>query len=104
MAVNNIDVIMPKVSLVRNQGWDDSGIHCPTTNIDLVKKHMNQVISEETLFEYIGDGFEYYKTNNQIYVKSYAYPTVSYLKVVKAILGFIVRRLIYGCFNYHSKQ
>lgn len=46
--------IMPKVSLVKNNGWDGSGIHCQDSDpINVAMKHLfiNQKISEEKSFD-----------------------------------------------------
>lgn len=52
--VNDRYSIMPKTSLVKNNGWDGSGIHCQITNErDSAIKNLfiNQKISEEKSFD-----------------------------------------------------
>ena len=92
MAVNDMDIVMPIKSLVRNQGWDDSGIHCPTSNESLATRHMNQEISTDQVFEFTGTGKEYYYENKKILAGNNAYVPTSFLDVLKAILIFIIRR------------
>ena len=70
MALENLDVVMPKESLVRNMGWDDTGLHCSSEDKFLAEKHLSQKISDSTDFEFIGTGMEHYYENRKIYVKN----------------------------------
>lgn len=93
LALNDMDIIMPTKSLVRNQGWDDSGIHCPTSDKELAEKHMKQEISSDLIFEYVGTGFEYYDDNKNIYVKN-GYVQLSFFNVFISLIKFIVKRIL----------
>lgn len=68
MVINKMDVIMPKVSMVRNMGWDGSGEHCHGNNT-LTVKHNSQILNKSKSFTYIGSGKEYYFENHKTYVK-----------------------------------
>lgn len=93
MAIHDMDVVMPTISMVRNQGWDDSGIHCPTSDKELAEKHLKQEISYDVNFEYIGSGFEYYDENKKIYAKS-SYVQLSFSKLIIFIIKFIIKRML----------
>ncbi len=82
MALENIDVVMPKVSLVRNIGWDGSGFHCHTTDASLINNHLNQSISTDDDFLFLGSGMEHYAENKRIFVEnSYGnFSIIDYLK------------------------
>jgi len=58
--------IMPRVSKVRNHGWDSSGVNCNNYPKDIVEKHLNQPIDESDTFDYIGTGFEFFEENRKI--------------------------------------
>lgn len=94
MALNNMDIVMPSMSLVRNQGWDGTGIHCPTNDNVLANKHMKQEISVNTTFDYIGSGFEHYKENHRIFAKNNAFVPTSYVRVLRATISFVLKRLL----------
>lgn len=68
MALEGLDVVMPKESLVRNIGWDGSGFHCQTSNKTLVEMHTTQPMSDDANFDFIGTGMEFYDDNKRIYV------------------------------------
>ena len=82
MPLENLDVIMPKESLVRNIGWDGSGFHCPTTDKILAEKHITQPISNKSDFEFIGTGTEHYDENQKIYVKN-SYGNFTFCEYIK---------------------
>lgn len=67
--LNNMNIVMPCVSLVKNMGFDGSGTNCFFRE-DLYKLHVNQVISDDIDFEYLGNGYEFYEDNRKIYRKS----------------------------------
>lgn len=92
MAVNDMDILMPTVSLVRNQGWDSSGIHCSPKDSLLAQRHMTQEISVDENFEFVGTGFEYYEENKKIYVES-SYTKMAIGRVIKSIITFGIYRL-----------
>ena len=94
IALNDMDIIMPTESLVRNQGWDDSGIHCPTSDKELAEKHMKQEISSDVNFEYVGTGFEYYDDNKNIYVSDNIKEIYYYLGDDKYKLRDYIRNMV----------
>lgn len=94
MAIKDMDVVMPNISLVRNCGWDDSGIHCTTKNKQLAQIHSQQMISCDTNFEYIGTGYEFYDENKVIF-RDNTYAKVKWIFFFVAIFKFYIRKLIH---------
>jgi hypothetical protein len=89
MALERKTVIMPTVSKVRNTGWDGSGIHFLPNNVDLAEKHLNQVIDTNAIFDFYGDGWEFFKKNRRIYIDE-SYGRISFFFL---IVHFLSRRL-----------
>jgi len=58
MSLEHMDVTMPNVSLVRNMGFDGTGVHCQ--GYDYTNIIESQEIQNEIGFEYLGDGFDKY--------------------------------------------
>jgi len=85
MAITKKDVIMPRISLVRNMGWDGSGEHCMPEN-NLTVSHSNQHIENDKIFNYIGTGVEYYRENRSIYL-SQSYKKLTFIKFITNILS-----------------
>lgn len=90
MPLEGMDVVMPRVSLVRNEGWDGSGNNCYGDSVELTQMHHNQSISEDNDFPFVGTGYEHYYENKRIYVKS-SYGRQSNLKLLKEIILFLIR-------------
>lgn len=89
-AINNYDIIMPsKVSLVRNLGFDGSGIHCGYSD-NLNKVHSHQDISSDRDFDYIGNGYEFYKTNKRIYRTS-SYGKIPTRYMIKYLMHYMLK-------------
>lgn len=94
LILNDKYQVMPTVTLVKNIGMDDSGVnfrHMPEVTIN---KFQDQVMSESQHFDFIGDGYEYYQNNQEIYKNEYP----NKLPVIKALTGFfkaIVKVIIY---------
>lgn len=65
----NMYQIMPRISKVRNIGWDGSGTHCVGFEASIEYKHLNQFIDENNSFDYYGDGWECFDENRKIIVK-----------------------------------
>lgn len=82
MPVNNMNVVMPKVSMVRNRGWDGTGEHCPGTDAEMSSLHVNQELYHKPEFTYIGTGKEYYNLNHRTYVKQ-SYGRVGILDLLR---------------------
>jgi hypothetical protein len=90
--VNNMYSIMPKVSLVRNEGWDNTGLHCQDTdkrNRRLQQLFIRQPVSEKKSFGgFICSEKESFFVNQKINESIIGnYEIKTYLKVrVKVIL------------------
>lgn len=104
--LKNMNVIMPaEKSLVRNIGWDGSGVHCAGMD-ELAQKHFMQEISEEKDFEFKGTGYEFYEENRSIY-KKYSYAKISKLKYYKRFCKYFVMyflKKISRCFVSFKRQ
>lgn len=87
------DIIMPaSVSLVRNVGWDDSGEH--SLNNDTLKKiHMNQPISDDFEFDFVGNGFECYEANKKIF-RNNSYAKISNFTFFRSLLKLLFKYLM----------
>lgn len=75
-AVNNMTMIVPNKSLVRNMGWDGSGDSYKGAGSRMLKKdptiaekHFSQEIDDSPSFEFMGTGWENYEYNNQVTAK-----------------------------------
>lgn len=87
--LENMDIIMPsEVSLVRNIGWDGSGVHCQRKDLQI--NHTNQPISDKSTFEFIGTGFENYERNMEIF-KTYSYVKISNRLFWKRFLKCLIK-------------
>lgn len=73
--------IMPKVSKVRNLGWEGSGLHCIGFNDEVVSKHSVQIIDEDDYVSLKGTGWEYLKYNQNIIARE-DFQQVSKLKTI----------------------
>jgi len=88
MGINNLNVVMPNVSMVRNMGWDGSGEHCRGEN-ELSKLHNEQELYSLDSYDFKGSGYEYYAENHNIYV-SQSYGRITFLQLLKN-LGRIIK-------------
>ncbi len=68
MAIKNLRCVNPTISKVRNEGWDNSGLHCNNRGRELSEKHMTQQIDDAKNFDFKGDGMNYFKENHNAYV------------------------------------
>lgn len=92
--LENIDFISPAdQSLVRNIGWDGSGEHCAEGGDSLAQRHLTQPISEESDFDYEGDGFEFYKENQAIF-RDYSYAKISTFKFWKRFCKYLAKYVL----------
>lgn len=94
IAIKDMDVVMPSLSLVRNKGWDDSGIHCPTTNRALADEIMNQTISNDSTFSFLGTGMEFYNENKDIFANNRERKDISLFTVFFTGFKTIIKRIV----------
>ncbi len=94
MAINDMDVVMPTESLVRNEGWDDSGIHCPSSNKDLAERIMNQQISTKRSFNFCGSGLEFYECNRSVFSKNPEREFITVYRLLINFFKFVVKRTL----------
>jgi len=79
-------VIMPKVSKVRNEGWDNSGINCKTIGKeDIAALHDIQELDAKNQFTYCGTGYEYFEQNRKIYVRE-CYERITFIGLCQKAL------------------
>ena len=71
MALNGMKVVMPRVSKVRNIGWDSLSNSFRTGNMpmDYAKKYRVQEIDNATSFDFQGEGYAFYNENRKAYKK-----------------------------------
>lgn len=73
MRVKGMTVIMPRVSKVRNTGWDSSGNSfqngVPEKYRKVSAQHNEQSIDTEKDFEYTGNSWNFFHENNKVAVK-----------------------------------
>lgn len=93
-AINDYNVIMPSVSLVRNMGVDGSGENFKDVSKELKNVHLSQIISLEKDFFYKGNGWEYYEENREIF-KDSSYGKISTLRFICEILKFFIKRFVF---------
>ncbi len=95
LIINDMHVIVPTVSKVRNQGWDNSGCSSEWAKImgkNVAIKHMNQKIDTDLHFDYIGDDRNYMEYNNKIAVnESDGY--MSFFSFVRTLMILVIKKL-----------
>lgn len=93
MALNGSDIIMPRMSMVRNMGWDGSGEHCEDTTGQLAMMHSTQPMYSGETFELSGTGKEFYKDNRRAYV-SQSYGRISFRAMMCRLIHSLTRGLL----------
>lgn len=94
-------VIVPVLSKVRNTGWDgsgNSGAVVSNSRERIAKGHMGQIIDNETHFDYIGSGWDFFDENNRIAAR-YSDGRINFWKFTwllsiscaKSIVKYIIR-------------
>ncbi|MBR5167422.1 MAG: glycosyltransferase family 2 protein [Salinivirgaceae bacterium] len=103
--VNDMYVVVPSLSKVRNEGWDLLGLSFDKKNGDKILKrreqsavrHNNQTIDKDIVFDYKGTGKKYCDYNNRVAVQ-FSDGRISYLsfvgKAVKMITKALIKRMI----------
>lgn len=86
MGINNIMIINPHISLVRNTGWDNSGEHCDNYDDVIAQKHLNQQIDNAPHFDFIGSGTECMSENHKIHVTQ-SYGRISFTTFLSRIFS-----------------
>lgn len=67
MIDNGMTQIMPSKSLVRNIGWDGTGLHCIDFDDDTINRHLSQELDSSFTFEGLkGTGWEFFKENQRV--------------------------------------
>ena len=93
MALEGLDVVMPCISLVRNMGWDGTGLNCNSIEYkDLAMLHKDQEISAAGNFIIRGTGKEYYEYNHAVYVNN-SFGQLNNFQFLKGILRFFRDRI-----------
>ena len=93
MALEDMNVVMPRITKVRNTGWDGSGIHCDDGSLSAI--HNEREIDTANSFEYSGDGMAFYDENKKIFVSS-SYARCSYVhffgQLIKCCVKYFLRK------------
>lgn len=89
---------MPRISTVRNEGWDNSGLSCKISKWgDIAQKHTLQVIDESFDFQYVGTGLEYYNENKHMYILEGIEKSSSFdffIRTNKAFVKLILKKVV----------
>jgi hypothetical protein len=71
MAIENMYVVMPTISKVRNMGWDGTGVHCNGKSDLLINMFHSQKLDDSIQFDYIGED-DFIEKNRYIFrMKNY---------------------------------
>lgn len=92
MALTNTNVVMPIMSLVRNNGWDGSGVHCIKLDYKKIFSERNNKLCRSNNYEILGTGYEFYNYNKKAYKKQ-SYARISNIEMFKRIIIKIRKRL-----------
>lgn len=85
MALEHMDVVMPVITKVRNEGWDGTGQNCSTADSDLVRIHSDRIIDDGEYFDFVGDGYAYYNENKKQF-RTQSYVRMSFYQFVKSFI------------------
>lgn len=88
-ALNDKNVVCPKISLVRNIGCDGTGLSFHEVDREYTERMNSQPISCDTNFDFVGTGFEYYKDNRKVLRDGFI-GNPSRKRVVKELVKFLL--------------
>lgn len=95
-AIEKKQVVMPVVTKVKNHGMTNgfsASISKRSDLVDLAQKFESQELDTEQDFEFIGNGYNYYSQNREIY-KAEGYERMSFGDFMKAVVKRIVRTFV----------
>lgn len=95
MVLNDLYEVMPRTSLVKNIGMDDSGENFNNMPADIKERFDSQVMSDAERFAFVGTGYEFFEDNQVIYKLQYPnkLPRKKALKLLmKALLKCVAFR------------
>ena len=92
MALNNQQMILPTTQLVQNIGLDGSGVTMPKSNEEMKQMYYLIPISANKMFDFLGDGYEFYDENNRIYKQNKEWQGQYYYlkRLIKKIIKYIL--------------
>ena len=84
--------IIPTISLVKNNGLDGSGVDMSKISDKEQSLYDNSPISSDANFIFVGNGYEYYDYNKNLYIKGRNWESkLFYLrKLIKKIIRLVV--------------
>lgn len=97
--LNEMFVVNPVKSKVKNMGWDSQGASFEKKPKILKKygsipeRHRNQIIDDERKFEFIGDPLNYAEYNDMV-TERVSEAKISLMTFVKLVVKFFVKRMI----------
>lgn len=94
-ALRGMYFVVPTISLVRNIGADGSGVNFTSSDDSVSQMLLNQEISTEKHFDFIGTGYEFLDENRNIFAHN-SWGEISKWKLVKVIVKSIGKRIIRG--------
>ncbi len=92
MPLAGMNVVMPKLSTVRNEGWDGSGINCKTSDVRLRNMHNKQLIDTSEIFKFYGNGYNFYKHNRNVFAKQ-SYGRITFKVFFKKIKSLAMKKI-----------
>ena len=98
--VNDMYVIVPTLSKVRNMGWDMTGCSFSGKNGkdrlkkygDIAERHIQQWIDTEPFFDFKGNGTDYTNFNNQVAV-AHNENKISYIVFLKKLFFMLIKAI-----------
>lgn len=96
LAITGKNCVVPTISKVRNEGWDETGNSFDGKDVplDLAAKHLNQEIDNESSFDFHGDGHNYYDYNKKIFVAQ-NYMGINFGKFISKFFAMMIRKIIH---------
>ena len=95
--VHDLYFVQPSKTLVRNIGWDGSGLACASRTkqkgVDIALRHMNQEIDNSNDFVYSGDPWKYCDYNNQI-ARQYSDGLMPYYQYLWSLVKFLAKSFL----------
>lgn len=86
--------IMPTVAVSTTRGLDASGVNMGHEKQETVNRIYSQKLSDETDFDFIGTGYEYFKENNKSFAKN-MHIRSSFRDVLRSIYHFAKNNIKY---------
>lgn len=106
MAIENMNIVMPTISLVRNIGIDGTGANFHNANDDMQLKFATQIVDKNLFFNFVGNGNYHYDYNRHMY-KNQSIDKISHVRFLYLICRILLRDLYvriqcYKKYSFHN--